>query len=34
MSGDVAVLLTTLAVLFVALVGACAVAYCLWRGHL
>ena len=34
MSGDVVVLLTALGVLFIALVGACAVAYCLWRGSL
>jgi hypothetical protein len=34
MSGDVAVLLTALAVLFVALAGACAIAYVFWRGNL
>jgi hypothetical protein len=34
MSGDVVVLLTALAVLFIALVFACAVAYGFWRGGL
>jgi len=34
MSGDVVVLATALAVLFVALVAACAVAYGFWRGGL
>jgi hypothetical protein len=32
MSGDVVVLLTAVGVLFVALAGACAVAFCLWYG--
>jgi len=34
MSGDVAVLITALGVLFIALVAACAVAYGFWRGNL
>ena len=34
MSGDVVALLTALGVLFVALAGACAIAYALWRGKL